>query len=686
MSFINNIKMRPKLIAGFLLAGVVPIVTIAIMSIKKADDALLKEAFAKLSAVQHIKKDQILNYFDARMKLLDDVRMNLRFTGGLPLFKEAFQLGINSPQYKKLIEKREKGFAIFMENFGFYDVFLIDADGNVVYTVAKESDLGANMNDAAWRNTGLGRAYAQSKKGHTFIDFAGYGPSNEAASFIATGLYNGDGEFIGSAAFQVSVGDINTIMQERSGMGATGETYLVGQDKRMRSDSYLDPKSHSVTASFAGNIKENGVDTYATQQAFSGKEGAAIIDDYHGGTVLSVYSPLKLPGNVTWAIMAEIEFDEVEKPINALQASITWLGIIVGLLIGLGAFFFARTIAEPIKKVGDAAQLIADGDLTVDVDIYQEDEVGQLAEVFRVMVANLQKMVQELSNNASTLSNSAVEFSSISEQMLGSSETMNVKTTTVASAAEEINVNMSTISSASTESSESINIIATSTEQMTTMASEIAQNTSKARKVATDAVTSVSTALDKVSNLGTTANDIGKVVDVILEIAEQTKLLALNATIEAARAGEAGKGFAVVANEVKELAKQTNDAVEDIQQKIMAIQSSTGTTIDQIKGIDGVISEVNEIVGTIATAVEEQSTTTKDIAGNISIAATRIQDMAQNVTEAATVTSSIAEDANMLQQNSSEVKEGSVQVNKGVNELTEMSESLSVLVSSFRVN
>jgi len=192
--------------------------------------------------------------------------------------------------------------------------------------------------------------------------------------------------------------------------------------------------------------------------------------------------------------------------------------------------------------------------------------------------------------------------------------------------------------------------------------------------------------LQQVGTLRVTADDIGKVIDVILEIAEQTKLLALNATIEAARAGDAGKGFAVVANEVKELAKQTNEAVEDIQIKVSAIQDSTGATIDQIKGIDGVITNVNEIVSSIATAVEEQSVTTKDIAGNISQAADGIKEMTHNVGEAASVTSEIAKDVSSLSQNSSDVKSGSMQVNEGVAELSQMGENLTALVKTFKLN
>ncbi len=226
----------------------------------------------------------------------------------------------------------------------------------------------------------------------------------------------------------------------------------------------------------------------------------------------------------------------------------------------------------------------------------------------------------------------------------------------VAAAAEEMSVTMSTVASTAIQSKENISAVATATEEMSSTVAEIAQNSEQARKVATNAVQSVSTASSKVSELGKAAREISKVIETIVEIAEQTKLLALNATIEAARAGEAGKGFAVVASEVKELAKQTNSATEDIRRKIEAIQNSTECTVAEIAAIDSVINEVNEIVATIATAVQEQSVTTRDIAGNVAQAASGVSDMTQNVAQAAEVSQCVSSDIAAVSTNAREVK------------------------------
>lgn len=370
---------------------------------------------------------------------------------------------------------------------------------------------------------------------------------------------------------------------------------------------------------------------------------------------------------------------------SAKSTLIIVLLISAGLALAIG-FLLTRSITNPLQKGVELAQAIESGNLTMELNMDRRDEIGQLAAALDNMIANLRKMVKAVDDNASTIASSATEFSAISEQMSSGSENMNEKVSTVASAAEEINVNMSTISAASEQSSTNINVVATSTEEMSATVAEIAQNTEKAQQRTDDAVNAVKSALEKVNALGVSAQDIGKVVDVILEIADQTKLLALNATIEAARAGEAGKGFAVVANEVKELAAQTNSAIEEIQLKTAAIQESTEGTIKEIGNIDTVVTDVNEIVSTIATAVEEQSVTTKDIAMNISQAAEGVQEMARNVTQAAEATKMIAVDVTSLSQSSNDVTKASTQVNIGVKDLSKMGEDLKSLMAEFKTN
>lgn len=221
-------------------------------------------------------------------------------------------------------------------------------------------------------------------------------------------------------------------------------------------------------------------------------------------------------------------------------------------------------------------------------------------------------------------------------QSLGhASDELSVTSTQMTSTAEETAAQANVVSAASEQVSHNVQTVATGTEEMSASIREIASNASDAAKIANDAVTVAKNTTDVVTKLGTSSSEIGKVIKVITSIAEQTNLLALNATIEAARAGEAGKGFAVVANEVKELAKETSRATEEIEQKISAIQSDTGGVVTAIAQISEIINKVNDISNTIASAVEEQTATTNEMSRNVSEAARGSNEIAENIASVA---------------------------------------------------
>jgi methyl-accepting chemotaxis protein len=262
---------------------------------------------------------------------------------------------------------------------------------------------------------------------------------------------------------------------------------------------------------------------------------------------------------------------------------------------------------------------------------------------------------RRVSEAAQTLSAASEELTAVSQNMATNAEHTSSQAGTVSAAAEEVNRNIQTVSA--------------SAEEMTASIREIAKNATDAARVATSAVRVAETTNQTVSKLGESSAEIGKVIKVITSIAQQTNLLALNATIEAARAGEAGKGFAVVANEVKELAKETAKATEDISQKIEAIQGDTRGAVAAIGQISNIIGQINDIQNTIASAVEEQTATTNEISRNVNEAAKGSSDIAQNITgvaDAARQTTSGANDTR-----------------KAAMELTRMAAELQTLVTTF---
>jgi methyl-accepting chemotaxis protein len=304
-----------------------------------------------------------------------------------------------------------------------------------------------------------------------------------------------------------------------------------------------------------------------------------------------------------------------------------------GLLLVI-AFQTARGIQTRLAVITGWLTELASGDLTLQTEDSRRDELGYLAAAISKMQQNLKTMIIAVTENAQQVAHASEEFSSVSHQISTNSEETTAQAGVVSSATDQVNRNLQTV--------------ATGAEEMSSTIADIAKNATESARVAGNAVRTAESTNATIAKLGVSSAEIGQVIKVITSIAQQTNLLALNATIEAARAGEAGKGFAVVANEVKELAKQTAKATEDISQKIAAIQVDTKGAVDAIGTISLVINQLNDISATIATAVEEQSATTNEMSRNVTEAARGSNEITQNiagVSEAARGTSASASDS-----------------------------------------
>jgi len=334
--------------------------------------------------------------------------------------------------------------------------------------------------------------------------------------------------------------------------------------------------------------------------------------------------------------------------------------ILAGLAAGLGmAIYIARNLTGRISQMVGMIQAIAASDLSLeDMQIRNHDEIGSAGNLLNSMKNNLRKIVQSIAEHADHVATASEELSATSQQISANSEETSAQVNVVSQATKQVSQNLQSVS--------------TGSEEMTSTIQSIASNAHEAATVASNAVQTAQAANANVAKLGASSAEIGEVIKVITSIAQQTNLLALNATIEAARAGEAGKGFAVVANEVKELAKQTAKATEDISRKIAAIQTDTQGAVEAIGTISGVISQINDISGTIATAVEEQSATTNEMTRNVADAAKGSGEITQNiegVAEAARGTSSSAQESQ-----------------KAANDLAEMAAQLHSLVGQFELD
>jgi methyl-accepting chemotaxis protein len=344
---------------------------------------------------------------------------------------------------------------------------------------------------------------------------------------------------------------------------------------------------------------------------------------------------------LTAAIQADIEFNnngaaQADKLSTAIyEGARLWIvsEILCSVVLGIAiALWIARLIGRPVREVCEVAKQVAAGDVTgEEIEVRSTDEVGQLQHSINEMRTSIRDALHGISNNAQHLASSSEELSAVSHQMGANAEETSAQSNVVAAAAEQV--------------SKSVQTVATGAEEMMASIKEIAKNSSEAARVAGQAVKVAENTNTTVGKLGASSAEIGQVIKVITSIAQQTNLLALNATIEAARAGEAGKGFAVVANEVKELAKETAKATEDISSKIDAIQADAQEAVTAIAEISGIIGQINDIQSTIASAVEEQSATTNEIGRNITEAAKGTTEIAQNIGGVAEGAKSTAEGA-----------------------------------------
>jgi methyl-accepting chemotaxis protein len=500
------------------------------------------------------------------------------------------------------------------ERYGLYDLFLVDAtSGTLVYSVCKEIDFATSLRTGPIAGTNLGRAFQEAvatatRDAVSYAPFDHYLPSlMQPASFIAAPVFDGR-ELVGVVAFQIPLDRISDIIGETTGMGNTGETYAVGADRLFRTQSRFAADLGVESTVLNPKLK---VDTAAVRAALDeGTTGTALGVDYRGIPVLASWRPITIHvdavgghGTVRWALISEIDRAEVLAPIRHVRT----FGVTVFGMTALGVMAVSTLIARRMTR-----------------------ETQRQA-----------KLVHGIIDNTHALASSSEELTSVSQQMSAAAEQTTAQANLVSAAAEQVSGNT--------------RMVANSIENLVTSIHEIAKSAQDAAMVARRAVEMAGTTSGTMDVLGRSSDEIGAVVKVITSIAEQTNLLALNATIEAARAGEAGKGFAVVANEVKDLARETAKATEDIGSRIESMQAGTVRAVAAIAEIGSVIGRIDELQTRIAAAVEEQSATTGEISRNISEATTGTGEIAENIVQVAQAAQSTAEGASNTQISSQEL-------------------------------
>lgn len=564
------------------------------------------------------------------------------------------QTDISSP-YGQVHSKYHPWFRQLRQQRGYYDIFLVSTQGNIVYTTVKEKDFATNIFQGPYKDTGLGDAVRKAatpakEKMQYFSDFKSYAPSNGApAGFIATPVQGTDGRITGVLAFQLPIDRLNTIMDSSKGLGQYGQNYVVGKDLLMRSDSRFSKTS---------TILAQKVDTLQAKSALNGESGIIQSVDYRGQAVLAAYKPITFMG-AQWALIAEVNWEEATTPLTHTRNRIIELVALVWVVVGGIGLAVSRTITRPMKTIVEAMHKLEHGNKKFSVPhLDRADEVGEMAQALQtfkqhaleadkiaaIKIAEQEKQLikqrtteQLIKTFEHKITEALSTVTSASTQLHKTAEAV---TSTVTTTSQKSNI----VSRASEQTSQNVQTVATATGQLAAAIKEISQQVANSTTVAKDAVVKTESADSTVQKLSSAAVKIGEILDLISDIAEQINLLALNATIESARAGEAGKGFAVVASEVKTLASQTARATEEISEQISNIQHVAKDVVGVINTIKDTIRTINDISSSVAAAVEEQDVTTKEIAANMQTAAGSVHEVSENIKEVQT-SSTEADDA-----------------------------------------
>jgi methyl-accepting chemotaxis protein len=634
-------------------------------SVKKYYDEQFNERFKTLNDGESSATAKLLAPLDKESIAL---QFDFISNNANPLGSKHLLDGLNEPKdYSQAHKKYHGVFRNFIERFGYYDLFLVDLKtGDIVYSVFKELDYTTSLINGPYAESGIGKAFklaaaAKDKDFTGLTDFEPYLPSyNAPASFISSPIHDDNGEKIGVLILQMPVDKINNVMTyggkwEASGFGASGESFLVGQDFTMRSNSRFlveDKPSYLQLMKTVGvpekvlfdmgaketTIGLQTVKTKGVEAALKGENGFAYYPDYRGIDVLSAYKPLDILG-LRWAIISEIDQEEAFLPIKVLKKTVqglTTIVVIVAIILGpVAAWFLALTILSPIKKIAGSIEDLSkgEGDLTKRMDESGNDEISDLSRSLNIFLTDLDNIFSEVIKSAMCLVPMSDDLSGINKQMAQSANEQNTQISNVKERLQDARQSTDQVNDASELIYEESHKGETAVKEGVRVFDLTYNQINELGKIIDDASQSI-------DSLKVESDNIVNVIDVINSIAEQTNLLALNAAIEAARAGEAGRGFAVVADEVRALASRTRESTLEVSSMVNAIQSRTGNVVstmalgkssteecsiqvqeakEKLALINSAMNQINQRVGGISSSVNSQKDSFNKVANDFDI-------------------------------------------------------------------
>ncbi|MBK8096711.1 MAG: methyl-accepting chemotaxis protein [Planctomycetes bacterium] len=513
-------------------------------------------------------------------------------------------------------------FCNLLQRHGLYDIFVIDPrDGRVVYTVFKELDFATSLATGPWAKTGLADTYRRALAapvGKVVVsDFAAYRPSYGAPAAFAGTRIEQDGDTIGVLVFQLPLDGITKALAQRAGLRQTGEAYLVGADRLMRSDSFRDAEHRSVLASWR-DPQQGRVATEGVLAALAGRPFAGLQRNYADKPVLAVCGPVSYGGNA-WAMAVEIEAEEALAAVdslrdeaNARQSAFLWLAF--GWVVGMGAFAcwigyaMSQTITGPIGSVIAVARRLADGDLTARVPCGANDEIGAMGQALNQALQALEATLRESRQGAGSMAEASGQVEQASAHLANAASGQ-------AASLQEIRSSMSEVTALSQGTARS--------------AREARDLASSAEKVVSEGQATTTRMTTAMQEIREASDAVARILKTIDDIAFQTNLLALNAAVEAARAGESGKGFAVVAEEVRNLAQRCAAAAREVGTLVQQSSQRTATGVGLAEDVMRLFDQIQQSTQQVAGLLGKVDTATANESESLGVVARAVENLDQ---------------------------------------------------------
>jgi methyl-accepting chemotaxis protein len=692
-----KLNLSTRLIISMAIGGLIPVLALTILSINSANriaDFSRKQLLAHADAsMESIERNLFERYGDVQAFASNPVGQN--FLSGRETNNSALTESINT--YVKL--------------YGCYPISMVlDANGRVIAVNAldalgKPIDskylLGKDFSNADWFiNAKQGRFTTSETLNGTVVGQPSRDPDVNkvlGANFITIGfaapITDKSGDFLGVWKNFADFSIVDNILRKpylqmkESGITST-ELELINAEGVLL--ARLDPDA-TGNENFVNDPKiilsENiAKERESAKQALSqptttGREFDPIHKEWTAFGGAKSTGVLGYP-NQNWTVLVSVHEQDLLKYVMETTWAISACAVI---FMFVAAFIIGRSISKPIVTCAQVVKKLAQGDLTGSVKLQRTDEVGVLADSVDTCIENLRKMVQEITHTSEALTESASILTETANSQAAGAEQTNVQAHTVAAAGEELAINSKSMTISAGEISQSSTTVAAAVEEMSSSIQEVARNCTQESEIARKADMQARQTRDLMIKLDESARQIGKIVELINQIAEQTNLLALNATIEAASAGEAGRGFAVVANEVKELARQSAAATQDIRLQVNLIQENTANSMEAIDDVAKVIEQVSQIASSIAAAVEEQSATTSEIVRSLHNVTSSTKTLSENVKNASSGADEVSRNIHGVSQAASESAKGASRISNSAGELSHLAGSLGQLVNKFKL-